>query len=159
MTKLTRMFAIINRVRIPMYVFAVIASVALAYPGGLGAMYHNAQEMTQLSAEMEQLENDRARMDQECVLAANRIALKEAMIEELITGRRTLRDVAEEFARISGNDPCQSQVLQAVYACSSELEFNARNVLCYAEQRSGTDSVKERVMVELNRQYRELMAE
>jgi hypothetical protein len=158
-TTLNRGLALLRRFRIPLYACGVVVSVVAAYPGGLGAVYQNANEISQLNEEMKQLRADRTRMDQECVILANHIAIKEGLVEELIEGRRNLKEVTEEFARFHRNEPCQAMVLQNAFPGASEAEYNARSVLAYAEQRCGPGSVKEGVMNELHRQFRDMVAD
>jgi hypothetical protein len=158
-TTLTHVLGLVRRVRIPLYAAGVLSAVMATYPGGVGAAYQNASEISKLNAEMEQLHHDRARMEQECVLVANRIAVKEELVEELIVGRKSLQEVSTEFARLHSDEPVQALVLQHMYPGASELEYNARTVLGYAEQRCGSDSMKERVMENLNCQFREMMDE
>jgi hypothetical protein len=158
-TMFNRGFTWMRRVRIPIYAVGTIAAVMATYPGGVGAAYENASEISRLNAEMEQLHLERARMEQESVLVANRIAVKEGLVEDLIRGRTTLPEVCAEFARLNKDDPCQAIVVQQVYPGAGEQESNARIVLGYAEVRCVNDSTREHVMENLHCQFRGMMEE
>jgi len=148
--------AVLRKFRFPLYVGAALFAVVLCYPGGLEAAFSSAGELSRLNSEMEQLKSERTRLDREAVVVANRIAIKELLVEELIGGRKCLREISSKFEVLNADEPGYMHVMQSHFPGASSLECSARNVLSYAEQRSGHGSTKEVVMREMCRQFRSM---
>ena len=143
----------LRRFRVPLVVGTVLAVVILGYPGGIAAAYQNAIELPQLTEELDQLYRDRARLERESVLLANRISVKESLMDDLIAGRLTLLAVSEQFAELNSDEGSLVMIRQH-FAGDNDLERNANNVLSYAELRVRHPSAKELMLEELNRQFR-----
>jgi hypothetical protein len=131
--------------------------VVIGYPGGVASAYQDAGDLPRLTEELDQLHREQARLEREAVHLSNRIAVKEALIEDLIAGRMTLLAVAEEFAELNSDD-ANAAIIRTNYRGENDLERNANNVLSYAEQRVPHPSAKELLMDELNRQYRRIFS-
>ena len=138
-----------RRFRVPVLIGLVLVAVAVGHPNGLAAAY----ELPLLTQELQQLKEDRSRLEQESVVVSNRMAVKEALIEDLIAGRITLMVVAERFAEMN-SEGSNAEIIRNHYAGESDLERNAHNVLAYAEPRVNHPSAKELLMRELNHQFR-----
>ena len=119
-------FEITNRAMVGLGAAIGTAAVLLTYPGGLSSAYRDATTPppAALAAAAERL-NSAQIMD--------RIALKEAMVNELIAGRAGLVEVAGRFEALNGVVPGSLEVLRTRYPGLSDLERAAMNVLDYVD--------------------------
>ncbi len=116
----------------------VLVTLALVAVSGYSAAQWKAAEgigWESLEDEAERAE-ERARQQQlEATrqAVANRIALKEALIAELIEGRRSLREVTAAFVSLNENQPGYSLGIRHAHPGSTDEERTAHNVLTYAK--------------------------
>lgn len=67
----------------------------------------------------------------------SRIAVKEALVAELIDGRATLADVTDRFAALNQEHPVYMDVIRSNYEGRTDREKVARTVIAYASDRIG----------------------
>ena len=145
----------LDRIRwfcVPGIVFAVLVAVFVCYPGGMAGAYQNASEVSKLHEEFDQLYKERARLEERAVYIADRIAIKEALIEDLIAGKQTLLEVTERFAELN-SDESDAEMIRIHFPGACDLERNANNVLGYAEQRVNDPSARSLLMDKLGAEY------
>jgi hypothetical protein len=85
-----------------------------------------------LERELKEQERAEARLDAEYDAVARRMAVKEALVGELIAGRASLADVTDRFQELNRDQPETMAVLRRVYPSADARETTARNVLGYA---------------------------
>jgi len=145
----------LDRIRsfcVPGIVFAVLVAVLVCYPGGIAGAYQNATEVSKLNEEFDELYKERARLEERAVYIADRIAIKEALVEDLIAGKQTLIEVAGRFAELNSEES-DAAVIRQHFPGACDLERNANNVLGYAEQRVNDPSARSHLMGKLGAEY------
>jgi hypothetical protein len=81
------------------------------------------------------------------------VKYKDYLVRELLNGRMTLAEVADEFLRVNADQP---QVLESIlrkYPGSSEREKSAHNVLAFACARCLTPAEAEEVLARLATEF------
>ena len=97
-----------------------------------------------------EVEDDRLTAEGDDVL--RRIAIKEAIITELLAGRTTLADASERFAALNGARPDYVATLREVFPGATDQETYARNVISFALPRvpaQDRDALSSRLEAEL----------
>lgn len=145
-------FRLPRPVRFSILASLVLLATATAYPGGLSAAYSDAGEIAQIQDEMIELQRERRDLESRAVIVNDRIALKEALIDELLTGRMSLEGVALRFVELNG-EAVTLTMLRRNYPGATDLESNALNVLGYASQRVGERSRREAVLRSLRAEF------
>jgi hypothetical protein len=84
-----------------------------------------------LERELKHHERTEARLTAEAEDVAGRIALKDALIRELIAGRATLAGVTDRFLELNRDRPATMRVLRRVHGTADPREMTARSVLDY----------------------------
>lgn len=82
-----------------------------------------------------------------------RIAVKEALVAELIAGHTTLAEVTAKFSELNATRPQYVAAIRSSYAGATDQEKTARNVLSYSLARApdGTrDALSQRLEAELD---------
>ena len=138
---------------------AVVALTAVAVSGYAAAQWKGAEgigwesleheaELAEECARQQQLEATRQAI-------ANRIALKEALIAELIEGRRSLREVTAAFASLNENQPGYSLGIRHAHPGSTDEERTAHNVMTYVKLAltSAPPETQEKVLTRLRCEF------
>jgi hypothetical protein len=79
--------------------------------------------------EMEEIEATRRELDRQVAVMAERIKTKELLINDLVQGKTTLREVADKFYQMNIEYPACMSVIRSRYPDMSDDERMARNVL------------------------------
>jgi hypothetical protein len=85
-----------------------------------------------------------------------RIAVKEALISDLIEGRTTLAEVTDRFAAMNKAYPEYVAVIRANFAGRTDRERTARNVIAYARCRIANETERVRVLGRLEAELVEM---
>jgi hypothetical protein len=86
------------------------------------------------------------------------IAVKEALIADLIGGRATLAGVAADFRELDRANPAHMQVIRANFPGATDEERMARNVIRYALNRVADPGERENLRLRLEGELRALLA-
>ena len=139
---------------IPVCVLTVFLSVVLAYPGGIGAAYDDAQSYR---ANQATLDGDRAVRDElaaRSTVINTRIEIKDGLIEELIAGRTGLVEVAGRFEALNRDFPECQQVLEGRYPGAGPAERAALNVIDFVRAREMSACERAEILARLRAEYR-----
>lgn len=93
-----------------------------------------------------------AQLDDEDEEVRHRIAMKEAIIGELIASRATLAETTAKFIELNAARPEYVTTIRATYPGATDEEKAARNVIAYALARapaSGYEALSQRLDAEL----------
>ena len=122
----------------------------VSWAESIGADFWNVPALTEQIRESTSA-NERLAAEQEEI--RERIALKEAFIEELLAGRTTLAEVTEKFMTLNSSRPHYMDAIRDHFPGDTDQEKMARNVISIAIARSPTerqDSVTQYLESELN---------
>ncbi|MBN9522781.1 hypothetical protein J0H58_30390 [bacterium] len=123
------------RLRVLWLVPGFLAVVAVAHPGLVRAAGVDFWTVGEARAELaEAAATDRA-LDERHDAILRRIAIKEALITDLIAGRLSLAEVAARFLELNEDEPGYLVVLRSAVPGDSDLERSARNVIDYVGER------------------------
>lgn len=126
----------LNRwVSIPLTVAGVIGLVALTYPGGLSAAYQDARDSGTVKEQLSEAERVRESLTSRGEVISERIAVKEAAVNELIHGHTSFRATVERFVELYEGDETLLAVLRHEYGDRSLEELAGRNVIAYVAKR------------------------
>jgi hypothetical protein len=131
---------------------AAAGLVTYTYPGGMAAAYADLRDSSELSRRLSECECRRDQLNGRSSLVTERIALKEALVYELLDGRSDLDGVAEQFRQLNAQDERALVVLRSRYGQLSEEELATRNVLDYATARAKDRPTRSDSIETLNRQ-------
>jgi len=107
-----------------------------------------------LNEQLRQSEDAREDLDAEDTEIRRRIAVKEALVAELIDGHVSLADVTARFLAINATRPHYMAAIRQSFPGATDQEKTARNVISYALARApaGTaDALAARLNAELER--------
>jgi hypothetical protein len=138
---------------IPATAFCTAVGILLTYPGGISAAY---SDLCCFDDATHQLEEDRAAGADLAVRThaiAERIALKESLVTELIEGRTTLAAVAERFHELNRDVPACMTAVRMKYPDTPDDERMALNVLDFVRVRDLTPTQAEAVFARLDAEY------
>jgi hypothetical protein len=88
-------------------------------------------------------------------LAQNDAAVnyKDYLVRELIDGRMTLAEVADEFLRVNAEEPAILESILKKYPGADDREKSAHNVLAFASARCLNEAEAEEMMARLSTQF------
>ena len=141
---------------IPAAIGTLLASAAFTYPGGLASAY---DDLGDYDGHRRQMADSRiADMHSDAVFAnlTDRIALKEQMMDELISGRATLRETTRGFMEINAGNETTRTVIGQQYCGSTYEEKSARNVIDFAVNRLRHSPSPSNTYQRLEGQFREM---
>lgn len=78
---------------------------------------------------------------------------KDYLVRELLDGRMTLAEVADEFLRVGAEQPRVLEAILEKYPGANDREKSAHNVLAFACARCLTEAEAEDVMARLSSQF------
>lgn len=148
-----RIFAAAAVLLFPVTVFATApeATTELVYDLWYAPKYNK---------QLRKMKDIEAKMDEECRLVGSRIQAKEALVLEMMDGRRSLKDVCARFRHMSIGSPYSPVHLSMQFPHASEEEITARNVLGYTESRLRLFPGRETEIQErLEREFHEMFPE
>ena len=120
---------------VPAILGATLALATFTYPGGLACAYDDLRNMEEYRAQMEEGRIVSNRYDATIVNLADRLALKEQIVTELIEGRMALSEATRRFIGLNlGSDSARAAVENYVRGDTFE-EKSARNVIDFAKGR------------------------
>lgn len=123
------------RLRVLWLVPAVLAVAVVLHPGLVRAAGVDFWSVAQARAEIaEATATDRALAERDDTIL-RRIAIKEALVTELIAGRLTLAEAAARFLELHEDEPGHLAVLRSSVPGDTDLERSARNVIDYVGER------------------------
>lgn len=130
-----------------MTVAGVIGLITLTYPGGLLAMYRDCRDSGELTEQIAESREFRELLDNRKEFISERIAIKEAVINQLIEGQVSYQTAVDQFADLYEDDELNQSVLRYRYGDCSLEELAGRNVLEHVTNRRlpHTTSVLERL--------------
>jgi hypothetical protein len=97
-------------------------------------------------------------LDAEREATARRMALKEAVVAELVAGRVSLAEVTALFAAMDRDRPGYADGLRASFPDCPEREVVLRNTIGYALTRVTDPTERERLAARLEAELREVLA-
>jgi len=113
----------------PALLLAAVTAVALTYPGGLSAAYHDFHNFQQNAREMDTARaRDESLSDRSAILL-DRLNAKQAITQDVIDGRAELGEAARQFLALTSADAEALAFIRGRYNCSTDLEKYARNVI------------------------------
>jgi hypothetical protein len=122
-------------VRRLLFVPAVLAGVVAvafaanpAWARSAGLDVWNAAELAREKEEVIEQGRELAAVDDEI---CRRIAVKEAVVRDVIDGRTTLADATAQFMALNEPYPANLRMIRETYPGSTDEEKTARNVICY----------------------------
>lgn len=123
-------FVFTRRALFALFAIALVGVLAV-HPTWAKSLGADVWNMPSLQQQIRATENDSARLQAEDEEVRQRIAVKEALIVELIAGRTTLAKVTDEFAELDASRPSYLATLHMIYPDTSDRECIARNVIAY----------------------------
>ena len=127
--------------------------VFLSYPGGIAGAYHDAVDLPALQGQLKECETRQQAIHQQSVIMAERIALKQSLIRDLIAGRLTLVDVTRQFHEMNdGYQPCLDAI-RARYPDAPDDERMALNVLDFVALQEAAIADRNAVAARLSGEY------
>jgi len=118
-------------------VIATFTAIALTYPGGMSIAYNDLVHYQSHKSELDHAKQTDAQLDDVNQRIANRIAIKDGIIADLISERVSLNQAVRLFLQLNGTDERLMGVLREAYPGRNDEERIARNVLDYMRQRVG----------------------
>jgi hypothetical protein len=114
---------------IPAVLGATLALAAFTYPGGLACAYDDFRDLEEHRSAMARGKIDSAHYDATIVNLADRLALKDQIIAELVEGRTTLADATRQFMAINSSSDATRAAVEDNYRGATYEEKAARNVI------------------------------
>ena len=146
-----------STVTIPATVVATLVLATFTYPGGVSAAYSDLQDHTTLRQSMESARIDSTQLDTSLLNMSDRIAVKEQWIEELISGRATLKSTTRRFMELNRNSDVTLKTIEAHFRGRTSEEKAARNVMAYVQVRlkfgSAPSNTPQRLQSEFQEQF------
>ena len=163
-TILARGFALIRillrrvgTITIPATVVATLVLATLTYPGGVSAAYSDLQDHTTIEQSMESARTDSSQLDTSLMCMGDRIAKKEQWIDELISGRATLKATTRRFMELNQSSEVTLKTIEEHFRGRTSEEKAARNVLAYVQVRlkfsSAPSNTPQRLQSEFHEQF------
>ncbi len=118
-------------ITIPATVVATLVLATFTYPGGVSAAYSDLQDHTTLQQSMESAKTDSSQLDSSLMNVTDRIALKEQWIDELISGRATLKTTTLRFMELNRSSEVALKTIEEHFRGRTSEEKAARNVMAY----------------------------
>ena len=135
---------------------ATLALATLTYPGGVAAAYGDLKDY---DTHREQLESTRAtnsQLDVNLMNLMDRLALKEQWLDELISGRATLKVTTRRFVELNRSSETAKEVISHQFAGATDEEKAARNVIAFVQARLHTASTPSNTPQRLQNEFREM---
>jgi hypothetical protein len=129
------LFHRVGTITIPATVVATLVLATFTYPGGVSAAYSDLQDHTTLQQTMESARTDSSQLDTSLMNMSDRIALKEQWIDELISGRATLKSTTRRFMELNQSSDVTLKTIEAHFRGRTSEEKAARNVMAYVQIR------------------------
>lgn len=120
---------------VPAVLCATLALAAFTYPGGLACAYDDLRNMDEYRAQMERGRIESNHYDATIVNLADRLALKDQIIAELIEGRIALPEATRRFMDLNASSDSARTAVEAYGTGDSYEEKSARNVIEFAQGR------------------------
>lgn len=108
--------------------FAVLAG----HPTLARSVGMDVWNVPELQQQLDAASDESARLRTEDDVVLQRIAVKEAIVKELIAGHTTLAETTDRFAEMNANRPQALAVIRLAYPGATDQEKTARNVISYA---------------------------
>jgi hypothetical protein len=115
--------------RFALTVAVVLGVVAVTYPAGLPAALDDFREYADHATALQDESDREARLEHRGGRLKERIAAKQAVSEDLLAGRLTLNQAAEQFLALNGDDPTPRAYLDRQYGGATLEEKAARWVI------------------------------
>ena len=121
-----------------------LLTLALALPVLAAGLLHptwaksagvDVWNLSALKGEVRAAAGENSRLDAEDGQVQQRMAVKEALVAELIAGRTTLAEVTARFTEMNVTRPTYMAVIREAYPGATDQEKAARNVIGYASAR------------------------
>lgn len=141
---------------IPATAFFTAVAILLTYPGGISAAYTDLCCFDEDSHQMEDDQVTGVDLSVRTHAIAERIALKESLVTELIEGRTTLAAVAERFHKLNRDVPACMSAVRMKYPEMSDDERMTMNVLDFVKVRDLTPTQLDAVLGRLNTEYEQM---
>ncbi len=120
-----------RRAVVALLVIAVVGVLAV-HPTWARSLGADVWNVPSLKEQLREMENDIVRLEGEDEAVRHRIAVKETLIADLLTGRSSLAEVTEQFAELDVSRPAYMATLRATYPAATDREVMAHNVIAYA---------------------------
>lgn len=128
--------SLLSRPRVLIASCAAAVAVVLAVHPSLAQMIGaDVWNMPALKEQVRVSEAEEDRLDDEDSEVMRRIAVKEAIITDLLAGRTTLTDATARFVALNASRPQYLQALRDTYPGTTDDEMFARNVISFAVAR------------------------
>lgn len=155
---LTRtLFRRAGTITIPATVVATLVLATLTYPGGLSSAYSDLRDHTTLRQGMESARTDSSQLDTSLLNMSDRIAMKEQWIDELISGRATLKATTRRFMELNQSSEVTLRTIEEHFRGRTTEEKAARNVMAYVQVRlkfgSAPSNTPQRLQGEFHEQF------
>lgn len=98
---------------------------------------------------------DRA-LDDRLARTAEGVAYKQFLVGEMLAGRMTLGQVADEFLRVNAEDPAILQSILEKYPGADDREKSAHNVIAFARARCLSEAEADEVVARLSGEFARL---
>ena len=141
-----------HRILIAAFALAVVATLAV-HPTWARSIGADVWNVPALEAQMRATTNEGDHLEAEDSEIRNRIAVKEAIVADLIAGRIALPDAVEQFTALDAERPQYTNVLRAQYPDVPDHELMPRHVVAYTLPRTSPherSAVAARLEVELH---------
>ncbi len=112
----------------------VLASFAIltGHPTLARSVGADVWNVAELQSQLQESTEARGQLDAQGDVILRRIAVKEALIDDLLTGRTTLAEVTAKFTELNAPRAEYRTVIRATYSGTTDQEKAARNVISFA---------------------------
>lgn len=113
-------------------VFAVAFAALACHPTLARSFGADVWNVPALEAQLRDATDEGARLRTEDDAVLNRIAMKEAIVRELLAGRATLAEATDRFLALNAARPATLEAVRITHAGATDREKTARNVISFA---------------------------
>ena len=141
---------------IPAAFGAALTLAAFTYPGGLACAYEDFRDLESHRKQMSECAVESRHHDATIVNLADRMAIKDQLIGDLIAGRATLRVTTARFVELNRSNETASGAVESHYPGDSYEEKAARNVVDFAIATLRTAPAPSNTPQRIEGQFREM---
>jgi len=120
---------------IPAVLGATLALATFTYPGGLACAYDDLRNLEEYEAQMANGKIVSNRHDATLVNLADRLALKDRILADLIDGRTDLSEATRRFMELNATNDVARNAVEDSFAGDTYEEKSARNVIEFVRNR------------------------
>ena len=144
---------------VPVCFLAVLLALVLAYPGGIRAAYLDVQAYGSNQQMIDDEQAARERLSARSNAIGVRIQIKDGLIEELVAGRTSLAEVANQFEILNQDVRECRIVFQSRYPGMSPEQQAAQNVIDFVRAREMSACERADVLGRLRDEFRQMYGE